>query len=619
MSFNFICDKNDFLNAQKDLICTFTKQMFDMTKSLVLLLVFLSGTAYAINDPGYLSKIDDALIQQFQKKSEVEYVVVLKDRMKFNKSLIFKTKEEKGLYVYSNLKSHALKSQNAIKQILDKQQVTYHRYWVVNAIKVKSDITLVYQLASRNDVEKIISNGSYRMLQEPITERSLSTPSARNGEPEWGIKAIKADSVWQLGITGQGVVVAGQDTGYDWTVSPIKSKYRGYTDEDHVDHNYNWFDAVHDKLALPYPDSIANPCGYNSLEPCDDNNHGTHTMGTMVGQDDESSMGVAPGASWIACRNMDRGWGSLTSYIECFEWFIAPLDLQGLNPNPSKAPHVINNSWYCNTDEGCNPTNFFLIGEVINNTRAAGIVVVASAGNDGGLGCGGINAPPALFESSFSVGATDIETQIAGFSSKGPVTVDSTFRLKPNVVAPGVNVRSVVRGGALVNSSGTSMSGPHVAGLVALIISANPLIAGHVDIIEDIIESTCTPLTIEIDCFEFPGDLSPNAIYGYGLVNALKAVERAKAYTPVSVADVTSSIRVIPNPVQSLITFTVEKGDGTINAIEIYSTNGVQILNSTSDSNQILSTLDVEFLSPGIYIYRIWVNNSPVMGKFVKI
>lgn len=619
MRFNFICDKNDYLNAQKDLFCTFTKQMFDMTKSLVLLLVFLSGTAYAINDPGYLSKIDDALIQQFQNNTEVEYVVVLKDRMKFNKSLIFKTKEEKGLFVYSNLKSHALKSQNAIKQILDKQQVTYHSYWVVNAIKVKSDITLVYQLASRNDVEKIISNASYRMLQEPITVRSLSTPSVRNGEPEWGIKAIKADSVWQLGINGQGVVVAGQDTGYDWKVSPIKSKYRGYTDEDHVDHNYNWFDAVHNKLALPYPDSIANPCGYNSLEPCDDNNHGTHTMGTMVGEDDESSMGVAPGASWIACRNMDRGWGSLTSYIECFEWFIAPLDLQGLNPNPSKAPHVINNSWYCNADEGCNPTNFDLIGEVINNTRAAGIVVVASAGNDGGLGCGGINAPPALFESSFSVGATDIETQIAGFSSKGPVTVDSTFRLKPNVVAPGVNVRSVVRGGALVNSSGTSMSGPHVAGLVALIISANPLLAGQVDIIEDIIESTCTPLTIEIDCYDFPGNISPNPIYGYGLVNALKAVERAKAYTPVKVEDVTSSIRAIPNPVQSLITFSVEKGDGTINNIEIFSANGVQILNSSFDSNQILRTLDVEFLSPGIYIYRIWVNNSPVMGKFVKI
>lgn len=619
MSFNFICDKNDYLNAQMDLFCTFTKQMFDMTKSLMLLLVFLSSVTYAVSDPGYLSKIDDVLIQQFQNNNEVEYVVLLKDRMIFNKSLIFKTKDEKGLYVYNNLKSHALKSQNAIKQILDERHITYHSYWVVNAIKVKSNITLVHLLASRNDVEKIISNESYRMLQEPILERSISTPSVRNGEPEWGIKAIKADSVWLLGVTGQGVVVAGQDTGYDWTVSPIKSKYRGYIDEEHVDHNYNWFDAVHGKISLAYPDSIANPCGYNSMEPCDDNNHGTHTMGTMVGQDDESSTGVAPGASWIACRNMDRGWGSLTSYIECFEWFIAPLDLQGLNPNPSKAPHVINNSWYCNADEGCNPTNFALVGEIINNTKAAGIVVVASAGNDGGLGCGGINAPPALFESSFSVGATDIETQIAGFSSKGPVTVDSSFRLKPNVVAPGVNIISVVRGGALVNSSGTSMSGPHVAGLVALIISANPLIAGQVEIIEDIIESTCTPLTIEIDCYDFPGDVSPNPIYGYGLVNALKAVERAKAYTPVSVEEVTSSIRVIPNPVQNLITFSVEKGDGTINAVEIYSANGIQILNSTSDSNQILRNLDVEFLSPGIYIYRIWVNNSPVMGKFVKI
>lgn len=596
------------------------EKMSNMIRFVIAILLLSTGFVFGFNDPSTSSKIDPQIIESFKSKQEVEYLVIMKGKAAVRNKFTFATKEAKGAYVVQTLQHFANVSQADIKQFLNEKQVQFKPFWVINAVKVKSNKTVVFQLANRNDVEKIIADNPYKVLQEPISDRSYGSGTTRNAEPEWGIKTIKADSVWLAGITGNGVVIAGQDTGYDWDVSPIKNKYRGFIDENNVDHNYNWYDAIHEKQAINYPDSIPNPCGFNAKEPCDDHNHGTHTMGTMVGQDDENIIGVAPGARWIACRNMDRGWGTLTSYVECFEWFIAPTDLEGDNADPSKAPHVINNSWGCPEDEGCNLSNFEVVDEVINNVKAAGIVVVASAGNEGYLGCGSIHNPPAMFESSFAIGATDITDNLAGFSSRGPVTIDSSFRLKPNVVAPGVNVRSVIINGSYANFSGTSMAGPHVAGLVALMISANPKISGHVDAIEDIIESTSTPLTSEIECGGIPGNLIPNAIYGYGLVNALKAVERAKEFIPVKVDDISlENIRVIPNPVQDFITFSVDKGDKPISKIEIFNTNGLPVFNKCFESGQILQTLNTGHLQSGLYIYRIWVGDKAFSGKFAKI
>jgi subtilisin family serine protease len=335
---------------------------------------------------------------------------------------------------------------------------------------------------------------------------------------EWNLSQVHAPNVWALGYTGQGVVVGGQDTGYQWDHPALKNHYRGW-DGTNANHNYNWHDAIH---GLNPHNTGVNPCGYNLTAPCDDLSHGTHTMGTMVGDDGAGNqIGMAPGAKWIGCRNMERNWGTAATYMECFQWFLAPTDLNGQNPDPTKAPDVINNSWYSDASEGT--TNLLVFQTAVENLCAAGVVVVVSAGN-AGSGCSTITSP-AIYDASFSVGATDSGDNIAGFSSRGPVTVDGSNRLKPNVSAPGVNIRSSVPGNGYAGGwSGTSMAGPHVAGLVALLISAHPELKGQVDGIERIIEHTAVPRTNSQSCGGVPGTDIPNNTYGWGRVDALAAL-----------------------------------------------------------------------------------------------
>ena len=350
----------------------------------------------------------------------------------------------------------------------------------------------------------------------------------------WGLPGIKAGLGWDMGYTGQGVGVGGQGTGYDWDHEAIKVKYRGWNDTTMTaDHNYNWHDAIHSNAG-------ANDCGFNSPVPCDDYNHGTHTMGTMVGENATDTIGVAPDAKWIGCRNMDVGVGTPATYIECFEWFLAPTDLNNQNPDPSKAPDVINNSWTCPVSEGCDTSNFSTMETALNNLRNAGVVIVASAGNSGSA-CETIDAPPAIFEGSLSVGATNSSDTIAGFSSRGPVTVDGSNRLKPNVSAPGVGVYSCIRNNNYATWNGTSMAGPHVVGTVALMLSANPSLKGQVAQVESIIENSAVAKTTAQTCGGTPGTATPNNTFGHGIIDAEAAVNQAVALLPVELFSFTGA------------------------------------------------------------------------------
>lgn len=445
-----------------------------------------------------------------------DVLVVLEEKADLHAAQELASREERLAAVYERLRTTALRSQAGLRAALDAAGEEYRPFYVVNAIALRGERELLTELAARSEVARVVANPWVRQ-DLPQPSREGIHPQAVEGV-EWNVTRVNADDVWALGYRGEGIVVAGQDTGYEWQHPAIMRQYRGYNGIT-ATHDYHWHDAIHEG---------GGRCGAESRYPCDDGRHGTHTMGTMVGDDGSGNrIGVAPEAEWIGCRNMDRGYGTPGSYIECFEFFLAPYPVGGdpfTEGEPSLAPHVINNSWTCPPYEGCEPAT---LQAVVENVRAAGILVVASAGNSGSA-CGSVRHPPAIYDAAFSVGATDSLDGIAGFSARGPVTVDGSGLRKPDICAPGVNIRSSVPGGSYQGGwNGTSMAGPHVAGAAALLWSAAPQLVGDVDATEELIARTARAQTTTEGCGgDGWGDV-PNNVYGWGVVDALAAVEHA--------------------------------------------------------------------------------------------
>jgi subtilisin family serine protease len=590
------------------------KSFHTSTSTILAFLLLLISPVIAIGQ-SWEKKVTPSLLGQTRDGDSAPFIIVMTQQADLSAAWQLRTKEAKGEYVYQSLQQIAQQSQKSIAGFFKANQIDFQSLYVINAIRAEGNADVIRSVASRHDVAKVMADPKVSFTR-PV-EKGVRETESRSAI-EWGIERINADDVWNLGYTGQEVVVGGEDTGYEWDHPALILKYRGYNQiADTVDHNYNWHDAIH--APNPHHSDTINPCGYDSKEPCDDSGHGTHTMGTMVGGEGENQIGVAPDAQWCACRNMERGYGTPFTYIECFEWFLAPTDLNNENPDPSKAPHVINNSWGCPPIEGCDTSNFELMEMVVNNLRAAGIVVVVSAGNDGS-DCSTVYTPAAIYEGSFSVGATRFNDTIAGYSSRGPVLVDGSNRLKPNVSAPGSGVRSSVPGGEYDFSSGTSMAGPHVAGLVALMISANPALAGQVELIEDIIETTAVPKTTDQQCGEIPGSEVPNNTYGYGRIDALAAVEAALALVETGVDEdpLDQKMVVYPNPFRDklFIHHPSYLAKGTFTLFDMQ--GRVMVHQVLEESHDVLREINVDHLPGGFYLYQWSAGSTSHYGKLVK-
>ncbi len=451
------------------------------------------------------TKVDPWVLDQVALSGETEFLVVLERQADLSAARTLGTKAEKGRFVFERLTSIARATQGPLLEELESRGLEHRPYWIANMIWVRGGEEALVGLAGRGDVARIHANPSVRFVAPKVT--AADSAAVLGAEPS--LAHVGATDFWAQGFTGQGTVIAGADTGYDWDHPALRDQYRGWDGSAAV-HDYNWHDAIH---------SGGGSCGFDSTQPCDDGSHGTHTMGTMVGDDGGSNkIGVAPGARWIGCRNMDRGNGTPTTYSECFQFFLAPTDLAGNNPDPGLAPDVVNGSWSCPPSEGCTDPN--VLRSVVESLRAAGIVVSQAAANSG-PGCSTVNTPAAIYEATFSVGAVSLSDTIASFSSRGPVTVDGSQRLKPDVSAPGVSIRSSVPPSGYGFSSGTSMAAPHVSGLVGLLISADPSFSGDPDAIEQHLMSTAVPGTVTGQtCGGIPDSQTPNNTYGWGSVRA---------------------------------------------------------------------------------------------------
>ncbi len=423
----------------------------------------------------------------------------------------------RGRLVVAALRQTAERSQAALRAQIAARGTAFRPFWIANLVAVEGDRAMVEALAAREDVWLIEPDRAVRVaLEQP--EMAADTPAAP-AAVEWGLAKIRATNLWGLGYTGQTIVYANADTGVQWDHPALKPQYRGW-DGTNADHNYNWWDAIHSDISS----NGVNPIGFSSPVPGDDDGHGTHTMGIGVGWDGGANrIGVAPGSRWIACRNMEEGVGRPSTYIECLQFFLAPTDLAGNNPDPDRRPDVVGNSYTCPPDELCAPNSMHV---ALENLRAAGIFMAVAAGN-AGTNCGNINEPPGLDSAAITVGATTSSDGVAWFSSRGPVTIDGSNLRKPDLVAPGEGVRSAVPPSSYATLSGTSMAAPHLAGAVALLWSALPHLRGHVDETQALLEQTAVPPVSTQTCgSDRPGQI-PNNVFGFGRIDVLAAYQTA--------------------------------------------------------------------------------------------
>ena len=436
-----------------------------------------------------------------------ELFVVLRDQADLAGIASIEGRDERLHTTHTRLTEHAERTQAPLRTTLDRFGIDYTPYYLVNALEVNGGPVVRAYLERRSDVDRVLHNPRLRPLPDdlPVGEGTLPAPT----EPQWNITSIGADRVWsELDITGEGIVVGQSDSGVEGQHPALRANYRGRDAGD----DYHWLDPWN-----------------RTQSPVDIGGHGTHTLGSAVGHD---GIGVAPGAEWFGCVNLARNLGNPARYLDCLQFMLAPYPQDG-DPfgagDPARAAHVINNSWGCPPIEGCDPQ---ALAPAVQALRAAGIFVVASAGNSGPA-CGSVKDPIALYNDVFTVGAVDVSGDVTSFSSRGPVTVDGSERVKPDIVAPGAAVLSALPGGSYGENDGTSMAGPHVAGVVALMWSAQPRLIGDIDRTEQLIVETARPFSgIASGCFSDDAiSTVPNNAFGYGLIDAYEAVRAAQAFS----------------------------------------------------------------------------------------
>jgi subtilisin family serine protease len=462
-----------------------------------LMLLGALVTPAAAEPAATTDKIEPAVLAALDSKDSTDFWVMFADRADLSSASRITDWTDRGEAVVAALRATADRSQADVKTQLGAADVGYQSFWIANAIHVSGGTAeLAESLAKRADVATIRAPQTYS-LPKPIASSAESSVDA----VEWGIAAIRANEAWStFGATGDGIVVANIDSGVQFDHPALVGKYRGNTGGG-FDHNYNWYDP-------------SNVCGNPSAAPCDNNGHGTHTMGTMVGGEGANQIGVAPGARWIAAKGCESSGCSETALLASGQWVLAPTDLTGQNPRADLRPNIVNNSWGASNGGTIDPW----YRATVQAWVASGIFPAFSNGNSG-PSCNTAGSPGDNVE-SYASGAYDVNGAIASFSSRGP---GENGDVKPNLSAPGVNVRSSVPGNGYGANSGTSMASPHTAGTVALMWSAAPSLVGDIGQTETLLDESA----VDVNDTTCGGTAADNNVWGEGKLDAFGAVDRS--------------------------------------------------------------------------------------------
>jgi len=396
------------------------------------------------------------------------------------------------------LQEHAGKRAAALRiWLLDRQRqgrvARVVPLWIINGFSVTATPETIAELAAHPDVREI----------HPELVLAAPEPALAATDAGTYLDLVGAEAMWALGHRGQGVVVAGLDTGVDADHPDLAPTWRGG--------NNSWYD----------------PYGERPVTPADPHGHGTHTMGVMVGRDAGGvPIGMAPDAEWIATRAFDdAGVARETELHLAFQWLHDPDG----DPATPDAPHVVNASWGASTP-GC-----ALVASLradVQALRAAGILTVFAAGNTGPGPSSDIS--PANWPESIAVGATDGIDALWEQSARGPTDCGGLDRVYPHLVAPGVRVRTSTPGGGYAAATGTSLAAPHVTGALALLLSAWPDL------------STNEGLDALLAAAQDLGDLGPDDAFGHGQLDVLAAHRLLQSEGDLHVAVTDGAIEAVP-------------------------------------------------------------------------
>jgi subtilisin family serine protease len=471
---------------------------------LAAMLLLTAGSALA----GRLSPGLELQLAETPEEADLRVLVALEERvdiaaldLELHRQRA--TRAHRHAEVMLQLQETAARTQGPLLETLDALKAAgkvrgYTAHWLLNGVVVVAPARFVPELALLPGVE-VVEADLVPALIEPLPSEGPAQREERDIGITPGLTLIEADRVWyELGITGEGALVANMDTGVHLAHEALFDRWRGHfapADE-------CWWDAWG-----------------GSTNPNDSNGHGSHVMGTITGLAEGDSIGVAPGALWIATNVIASGTGNAfdNAVIAGLEWLSDPDD----DPfTIVDVPDVVQHSWGVNENFAGYMDCDSRWWNALDACEALGVVNTWSAGNEG-PGPGTLRSPADRATSpsnSFSVGScttNNANPQISSFSSRGPSgCAGSLYPVKPEVTAPGSDIYSVQSGttGGYMYLSGTSMAGPHVAGVVGLMRSANPDL--DVITIKEILMETA------ID----RGSAGDDNTWGMGLINAYEAV-----------------------------------------------------------------------------------------------